>query len=372
MTTKEVTGASTKKELWDAYNEMVKKLEAKSKQELNPEKIIEEKKTAETVKVADTVVKSGVSDQITALKSEILKKLNSLEQDFNSKTAEYQKLLEAIKIREEQLKELYEIEKATGSLAALIDAHKEKKAEQEKYITTQKEQFEVEMQEKKAAFESEAKDAKLKFDIEMKEAKVKWEKEQKDHDLQIKERDATEEKIRLRTKEEYNYSFEREKQQSLNQLNDEKSAVIKEIAIMKETQTKETAEALKSLETRETAVAAREKAMSDLENKVAAFPKELETAVNKAVKEITDRLTAENKAQINLLTKEFEGKANVYQSKIESLTGLCEEQKAQIVKLTESLSAAYEKVQNIAVRTVEGATNFKFSQEQYKQTTEKA
>lgn len=376
MSTKEnlpnVTGASTKKELFDAYNEVVKKLEAKSKQELNPEKIIEEKKTSETVTVADKIVSSGVSGQIATLKGEILKNLNSLEQDFNAKTGEYQKLLEAIKIREEQLKELYEIEKAAGSLAALIDAHKEKKSEQESYILSQKEQFEEEMQNKKAVLESEIKEAKAKFEAENKEAKAKWDKEQKDHDLQIKERDNSEEKIRLRAKEEYNYSFEREKQQSLNKLNDEKSAVIKEITELKDAQAKKSAEALKNIETRESAVALREKAMADLENKVAAFPKELESTVNKAVKDTSDRLTAESKAQINLLSKEFEGKANVYQSKIESLTALCEEQKTQLLKLTESLSAAYEKVQNIAVRTVEGATNFKFNQEQYKQQSEKA
>ncbi|MBU4486982.1 MAG: hypothetical protein KKD38_08645 [Candidatus Delongbacteria bacterium] len=344
-----VTDRSTKKELWDAYNETVKKLETKGKQELNPEKIIEEKKNSETVKEADNIVTTGVSAQISSLKSEILKNLNGLEQDFNFKITEYQKIMEAVKIREDQLKELYDIEKAAGTLAALIDAHKGKKEELEKDISVQEEQFEA----------------------EIKEVKARWEKEKKEHDLQIKERDSVEEKNRKREKEEYLYTFEREKQQAINKLKDEKAAVLKEIAELKEVQARETEEALKEIEARESAVDLRENSMTELENKVAGFPKELETAVSKAVKEATDRQVSENKAQITLLNKDYEGKINVFESKIENLTNLCEEQKKQISKLNDALSAAYEKIQNIAIRTVDGSTNYRFGQELNKQKNEK-
>jgi hypothetical protein len=53
-----------------------------------------------------------------------------------------------------------------------------------------------------------------------------------------------------------------------------------------------TAESNKQLQLREKAVADREQELTDLRNRVATFPKELDASIAKAVKESTDRVTS--------------------------------------------------------------------------------
>ena len=113
------------------------------------------------------------------------------------------------------------------------------------------------------------------------------------------------------------------------------------------------------LSAREAAVAAKEAELSDLRKQAAQHPKELETSVARAIKETTERLTAEAKNREELLKKEIEGERNVFTARIESLEKTAKEQSDRISALTKQLEAAYQKVQDIAVKTVEGASNSK-------------
>ncbi len=64
--------------------------------------------------------------------------------------------------------------------------------------------------------------------------------------------------------------------------------------------------------------------------KVNLSPKEMETAINKAVKETTERLNLEAKNREELMKKEFIGEKNVLTTRIESLEKTAKEQSAQI------------------------------------------
>jgi hypothetical protein len=59
------------------------------------------------------------------------------------------------------------------------------------------------------------------------------------------------------------------------------------------------------------------------------------------------------------MTKEFEGERNVLKARIEALQNTVQQQAEQITKLAQQQELAYEKVQNIAVRAIEGAGNAK-------------
>jgi hypothetical protein len=85
----------------------------------------------------------------------------------------------------------------------------------------------------------------------------------------------------------------------------------------------------------------------------------LETAVTRAVKETSDRLLMEAKSREDLLKKEAEGESNVFKARIELLEKTTKEQSERITALTKQLESAYQKVQDIAVKTVEGASNSK-------------
>ena len=327
---KKLTLTSTKQEMLQAYNTLVKELEASQEGELKPEKKIEEKKNREAVQVAESLTAEGVGKEIAALKQEIGKTLTGISDQLEGEVSRFVAIRNAIAAKEKELAELYEIEKSAMSLAALIEAQNQKRQE-----------FASEMEEKKES---------LRQDIE--ETRAAWEKERADHDAAVKERDTAEKKRQTREKEEFDYAFKREQQTSTDRFTYEKAKLEKELKDKKENLEQE-------LSAREAAVAAKESEFNDLRKQAAQHPKELETSVTRAVKETSERLVAEAKSRQELMKKEAEGEHNVFTARIESLEKTTKEQSERVTALTKQLESAYQKVQDIAVKTVEGASNSK-------------
>ncbi len=328
--TKKLAMTSTKQEMLNAYNALLKELEARQQGELRPEKRVEEKKSREAVQIAESLTAEGIAKEISALKLEIGKALTAIADQLEGQVGRFIAIGNAIAAKEKELAELYEIEKAAMSLAALIEAQNQKRAE-----------FTAEMEEKKEA---------LREEIES--TRAAWKKEQEERDAAVKERDAAEKKRQTREKEEFDYAFKREQQTAADRFAYEKAKLEKELKDKKEQMEQE-------LSAREAAVAAKEAELSDLRKQAAQHPKELETSVARAIKETTERLTAEAKNREELLKKEIEGERNVFTARIESLEKTAKEQSDRISALTKQLEAAYQKVQDIAVKTVEGASNSK-------------
>ena len=110
---------------------------------------------------------------------------------------------------------------------------------------------------------------------------------------------------------------------------------------------------------REEMIVEREEELDALRNKVEAFPTEMEAAVNKVIKETEERIQREANNKEELLRKEFDGERNVFTTRIESLEKTVKEQSEQIANLSQQLEKAYQKVQDIAVKAVEGHANLK-------------
>ena len=116
---------------------------------------------------------------------------------------------------------------------------------------------------------------------------------------------------------------------------------------------------MKELAEREKAVAVQEKELTDLRQRAALFPKELESAVDKAVKEVADRLKLEAKNREELLRKEFEGERNVFAARTDALEKMNKDLSDQSAKLSKQLESAYQKVQEIAEKAIEGSSQSK-------------
>ena len=183
-----------------------------------------------------------------------------------------------------------------------------------------------------------------------------WEKEKKEYEAKTKDLIALEEKKCVREREEYEYSFQREKQLAKNKFDDEKARFLaeKEKIVMEMKTLKEQTE--KELTDREAIIKEREKRFEELEAKVEHFPKELETSVNIATKETGEKVRLEAGYKENLLKKEFEGEKNVFISRIEALEKTVKEQFQQLGKLSTQQESAYQKVQDVAVKAIEGAS----------------
>ena len=327
---KKLTPTNTKQEMLQAYNVLLKELEEKQEGELRPEKKIEEKKIKEAVQVAESLTTEGVGKEIANLKLEIGKTLTRISDQLEREVNRFVAIRNAISAKEKEIGELYEIEKAAMSLAALIEAQNQKRQE-----------FTAEMEDKKETLRQE-----------IDETRAAWKKEREEHDAAVKERDGLEKKRQTREKEEFDYAFKREQQTATDRFTYEKAKLEQELKDKKEQMEQE-------LKAREAAIAAKEVELNDFRKQAAQFPKELETTVNRAIKETSERLLLEAKSREELLKKEGEGERNVFQARIESLEKTTKEQAERITALTKQLEAAYQKVQDIAVKTVEGASSYK-------------
>jgi hypothetical protein len=314
----------------EAYNVALKQLEAQREAELKPEKKIEEKKAKEVIQVAESLSSEGVAKEISNLKIETSKTLAQISDRLEEEVNKFRAIQNAIALKEKELQELYEIEKSAVALAALIESQHQKR-----------QAFELEMAEKKEALSQE-----------IEALRAQREQEKKEYEDEIRERDTAEKKKRDRDKEEYEYSFKRDQKIAKDKFEDEKAKLEKEIQIKKEQMEKE-------LKAREEVIAEREEELNELKKRVAAFPKEMETAMGKAIKEATDRLTLEAKNREELQKREFIGEKNVLTTRIESLEKIAKEQSEQITKLTQQLEKAYQQVQEIAVKTIEGSSTVK-------------
>src|SRR5271157_4923195 len=287
---KKVSEKSTKQEMLEAYQALQQQLEEKRAAELAPERRAEEKRTEEAVKAASAIEPEGIDRDIGQLKSEVGKFLANIADRLAAESGKFRNVQKAVESKERELKELYGIEKAAVSLAALLEAQSQKRAE-----------FEAEMGHERQELQAE---------IEL--LRAEWDKEKKAHEAEVKERDIVEKKARDREREEFTYAFKRYQQAIKDKLNDEKAALEKEIKFKREAGEKDLAE-------REKAIAEKERELAELRARAAAFPKELETAVSQAVKDAGDRLKLEAKNREDLLRKEFEGERNVLATRNESL-----------------------------------------------------
>ena len=317
--------ANTKKEMLQAYNRLLKQLTEKRRAEMKPADEVAAKKKTEAKAVADSLSTEGIGRQIGVLKSEIGKTLNELADRLEEETSKYAQVKKAVEDAEAELHEIFGIEKAASSLAALLEAQKQEREE----------------------FQSEMATTQDDFDNEMKSQREVWEREKAEYEAAVKERKAAEQKQRQREQEEFKYEFDRRKQLALEQYEHEKATREREMEVKREAMEKDLAE-------RENAVAAAEAELSQLRAKVEEHPAALEQAVARAIKETTDRLERERQSQTALLEKESAGERNVLNSRIESLQATVQQQAEQIAKLSQQLEHSYRQVQDIAVKAIEG------------------
>jgi len=309
---KKLSMSNTKKEMLDAYNAVLKKLQEKEEGQLSPKEIKEQKRSKEILKDVDSLASEGVIKSISELKMEIGNLLSRISDKLEKEVSRYLKVKEAIEIKEKEMEEIYEIEKNAQTLTALIEAQSQKRDE---------------------------------FEREMVLAREEWEREKKLREEERKEQEEIEQRRRQRLKEEFEYSFNRQKKMEKDKFEDEKAKLAAELQLRKEAVEKELAE-------REAKIAAKEEEFNDLQNKVNSFPKEMEAAVSKAVKEAVDKCNMERKNAEELQKRIFEGERKLLNSKIENLEKRVQEQNDQILRLSKQLDEAYQKIQNIAVKSI--------------------
>ena len=323
---------STKQEMLDAYQVSTKQLEEKRASELAPERRSEEKAVQEAVKVAGSVEPEAIDRDIGALKAEIGKVLAELSDRLATESSRFRNIQKAVQSKENELKELYGIEKTAVSLAALIEAQNQKRDE-----------FETEM-----ARDREALEAEMSF------LRSEWDKEKKTHEAELKERDGVEKKAREREREEFTYAFKRDQQAIKDKLNDEKTTLEKEIKLRRETADKDLIE-------REKVIAGKEREFAEMRAKAASVPQGAGEQRSRPSGQGSGRQAPAWRPRTGqcVAEKKFEGERNVLNRQEQALEKTNKDLLAANMKLAQQIEAAYQKVQDIAKKTVDGISQAK-------------
>lgn len=329
-----ISMSNTKKEILSAYQELIVLYKEKEKEALDAKKIAEEKAKEAKKSLADELDPESVIKEMDDLKLDINNLVDKLSKNLSQEIRKYLEVKEATEIRENELEEIYDIEKEAGTLAALINANNQKK-----------EEFEQEMAEEKQELQAE---------LDQIREQIKEEKEEHQKEMKRKKEEA--EKEYKRKVEEFEYDFERKKQLKEDEFADQKRQLEKELKEKKETVEKE-------LQERENKIAEKEEKFAQLQEQVETFPAKMEKEKQESVERETEKLKMEHKNQLELTEQKYNGQIEVLETKIESLKDTVTDQEAKIKELSDKIEKAYQKVQDVALKAIEGASGSKSFQE---------
>lgn len=332
-----ITERNTKAVILKALREAEKKIAELEKGKLNAEKEAKEKKKEETVTQANQLMETNIEEQITHLSKSITGLLSKINEDIVTQTQNLKTVKEAIETKEAELKELFDIEKKAHTLAGLVNAH----------------------QELKLAQEQELADAKEKASAELAEIQKTIKEAREEHQTLMKEQKEELEQNKQRQEDEFQYEFNRHRQKSYDQLEDELSQKRKAFDEEVEKTNKELAEQKKLLEERDKEITKREEMMDKLQAEVDAFPEKIEEIKAEAKSKANAEMKRKLAIRENTLKKEIEADKRILEKENEQLQGQLNIANETINTLQAKLDEAYKRIQEMGIQMVSSSNETK-------------
>lgn len=309
---KKVTSSSTKGDILDAYNNILKELELSKVSASQKHLQQQELNTVQKVKVQN---KADIIHEITGLKIKLTESLDILSSDLLLEREKLKHVQEAIEIENKRLKDLYDITASACSLEALMLAQREESS---------------------------------KFEQEMEEKKIALAKEQKAREIIDKEQEELTRKKWKRVDEEFEY------QAKLKHQKEEDSYNVKKITLERELQDKK-ALAEKELLERETSLAAQEQELQFLRKSQESFDVLLTQKIDETKATIVKELEQQFKFNSELKARETTGEVSLLKQKIESLEEKLKEKQALVENMSKQLINAQMQAQDLAKKVIDGA-----------------
>lgn len=337
MATKKLTDKSTKAEILQAYEELLKEAAAAKSQlnqALKENQAVTQEKPKEEVK--PTMNKpSNVQQKMNATLEGLAKiqlgfgsAANELSEQLTTQASKLEEIREAVENEVEQLKQLHNLEISDDILDTLIKSYEDNsKAYREEFSQRQ----ELLLQ-------------------EIDEQNKTWAKEQDQKNREIKERDANVSKTRQRDETEYKYNLELQRKLQKDEYEQAQKILNKQLEEFQQETEKQWAE-------REKIISQREKQFEEYQAKVEAFPKDKEAAIKKATEEGKGIAHYQAKIKSDLYGKEVEGQKRFYEQRLQSLEQTITNQETRIQNLSRQLESALKQVQDLAVKAIEGSAN---------------
>ncbi len=335
---------NTKNEILAAYDELQQKMSDKKTDE--PKKVQELQRQETLVKKAESLSNETIIKGLAGLKVEITSSLDKLGEKFVEEYRKFEELQQAIQTEKKNLEELYQLSASTDSLSVMLLAQKEKK-----------EQFEQEMATRKAELEEKIRIEKERFDAEISEKKIQWKKELDTLLEKQKEDNEITAKTRKREEEDYNYTLQINRKKESDLYEEKKQKLEKELTDKKAAFEKAVADREANLKLAETELA-------ELRAKSAAFPKELEKAVDVAVKAATEKTETLFRFEKELSEKEVGGELKLKDQIIQTLNAKIKDLEISLKDLSQKTVTAETSLKDIAIKAIEHSSKPYFIEKQ--------
>ncbi|MBE9206761.1 hypothetical protein IQ244_09590 [Nostoc sp. LEGE 06077] len=318
----------SKQQLMQAFQQILterKKLESKiaTKQEEAEKVKNQEILTAASTYTVDSIVK-GLAD----LQLEFGSIVNSLSEKLAKENSKLDELNRGIEIATQQLQELQRIRIVADTLDILTQEHQEKLKTLEQDTTSKQEAIEKEIALKRK----------------------EWQNEQSEYEEAVTAYNDVTNKERQQEQEEYQYKLETTRKLNTDAYEANKRNLERDI--QEKTQEKE-----KDWAEREKILSNNQAVFKEYQQKVAAFPAELEEAVKKAREEAIKDTSQKAKIEADLFEKEWESSKQSYEQKIQSLEETITKQVEQIESISTQLQTTLKQAQDLAMRAFGNSAN---------------
>src|ERR1035437_4641652 len=297
----EISTKNTKSEILSAYDELLKKVRDKKTEE--PKKVQEQQKQENLVKKAAAFSNENIVKGIAGLKVDLASSLDKLGENLVLEFRKFEELQQAIQVEQKNLEDLYQLSVVADSLSVMLLAQKEKK-----------EQFEQETWQQKSKEESE-------------ESK----------------------KNRTRAEEEYQYNLKISRKKEADVYEEKKQKLEKDLTEKRTAFEKEFAE-------REVKIKESEAELKELRIRNAAFPSDLEKAVNTSVLTVTEKLETTYRFEKELREKEALGELKLKEQIIETLKSKIKDMEITMKELSQKTATSEASVKDIAIKAIESTS----------------
>ncbi len=316
-----VAAKDSKQQLLQAFQEILaenKKLESKiaTKQES-----AEKAKNKQILEVASTYTVDSIVKGLADLQLEFGGIVNTLSEKLAQENSKLDELNRAIEIETQNLKELQQIRVVADTLDILTQEHQEKLKTLEQDTNSKREALEKETG----------------------ETRKSWQQEEQLHAESVINFNNLLAKDRALEAEEYQYKSENTRKINTDAYEAKKRQ--QERQIEESNQEKE-----KNWSEREKILSGNKSLFTEYQQKIAAFPVELEEAIKKAREEAIKETSQKAKVEADLFEKEWDATKQSYELKIKSLEETIQRQVEQIEEITSQLQTALKQAQDLALR----------------------
>lgn len=305
-----LTMKNTKQELFDAYSEALKKVEEVKKMKETPADMAENKRKIAVEENAAKAVESNI---------------------FNTEiTQQYKDVMETIENKQKELQELYDIETEASSLAAIINAAKEKDYQLEEEFKAKREKLVDEHENLIEVYKAELDDIVAQKNSVREEVRAARAEEI-----------AKVNQERQREEEEYNYNLKRQRKIENDKWEDEKAEREKVLKAKEEAADNMYAEAESKLDE-----------LEELREKVAEIPVLIANAEKEAKEAGQKEAAKEYGYKKTMYEKEKEYEIAKLEDQVSMLKEKLEQEESKTTTLQSKLDDAYTKMNTLASETV--------------------